>query len=42
MNEIFEGDGAEINRIAKWASTVFPRVFGLEVINTEVMKNLMI
>jgi hypothetical protein len=40
MSEIFEGDSSSINRIAKWASIIFPRVYGLTLINVEVMKKL--
>lgn len=40
MSEMFEGDSPSINRIAKWASVVFPRVYGLTLINVEVMKKL--
>lgn len=40
MSEMFEGDAPEINRVAKWASVVFPKVFGLQLINIEVMKKL--
>jgi hypothetical protein len=29
MTEMFQGDASEINRVAKWASVVFPMVFGL-------------
>jgi len=40
MSEMFEGDSSLINRLAKWASVVFPRVYGLTLINVEVMKKL--
>jgi hypothetical protein len=40
MSEMFEGDSPSINKIAKWASVVFPRVYGLTLINVEVMKKL--
>ncbi len=33
MGNIFEEDGPQINRLTKWASIVFPKVFGLEIIN---------
>ena len=33
MGKMFEEDGPQINRLAKWASVVFPKVFGLEIIN---------
>jgi hypothetical protein len=40
MADMFQGDANEINRVAKWASVVFPMVFGLSLINLEVMKKL--
>jgi hypothetical protein len=40
VNEMFQ-DGKDINRVAKWASVVFPQVFGIEVVNIEVMAKIM-
>lgn len=40
MSEMFVSDASEINRVAKWASVVFQKVFGLSLINIEVMKKL--
>ena len=40
MSEMFEGDASSINRIVKWSSVIFPKVFGLTLINFEVMKKL--
>jgi hypothetical protein len=40
VNEMFQ-DSKSVNRVAKWASIVFPQVFGLELVNLEVMTKLM-
>jgi len=31
-----------LNQVAKWASVVFPSVFGFEVVGLEAMKNLLV
>jgi hypothetical protein len=35
------GEGKSGNLLAKWASVVFPRVFGIEIITKEVIKELL-
>jgi hypothetical protein len=38
MPEMFKEKAA--NQVAKWASVVFPSVFGMEVVSLEAMKSL--
>ena len=40
---MFQGDNdhGHINRVAKWASVVLPKVFGMELVNIEVMTRIM-
>jgi hypothetical protein len=39
MPEMFKERAA--NQVAKWASVVFPSVFGMEVVSLEAMKSLL-
>jgi hypothetical protein len=40
MPEMFKEKS--LNQVAKWASVVFPSVFGLEIIGIDVIKNLLV